>query len=160
MVSRRRRSEPAAVTDSTESPTCLMNSARRSASRSPASMRKRPEERFADLRGFQNILLAFFAETRQIAQFPFASELFEVSHGGAFEIRPEERDLLGAQRLQSEQLEQRRRIFFQKFLSQLVVAGLEDLADVLGHVFADARELAKLLDVFGEVFDALVEAEK
>ena len=62
--------------------------------------------------------------------------------------------------MQSEQLEQRRRIFFQKLLAQLVVTGLEDLADVLGHVLADAGKLAKLLDVFGEVFDALVEAEK
>ena len=44
------------------------------------------------------------------------------------------------------------------FLRRRVVAGLENFADVRGHVFADAGEFGELGFVLGELFDAFVKA--
>src|ERR1700735_1410593 len=57
-----------------------------------------------------------------------------------------------------EQFEKGGRILFKKLLTEFVVAGLEDFADVFGHVFADAGQLAELLGVLANVLDALVQA--
>src|SRR5580700_1083400 len=57
-----------------------------------------------------------------------------------------------------EQLQEGRGVLFEKFLAELVIAGLEDFADVLGHVFADTGKLAEFLGVFADVLDAFVEA--
>ena len=57
-----------------------------------------------------------------------------------------------------EQLQKTGRILFEKLLTELVIAGLQDFADVLGHVFADARELAEFLGVLADVLNAFVQA--
>ncbi len=107
------------------------------------------------LGGLQDVLLALLAESRQIAQFAFAREFRNSVNGGDLEIAPEKRDLLRAERLQVEQVQNRRRIFLQQFLAQAVVAGFEDFADVLGHPVADAGQCLELLVVRGKFFDAL-----
>ena len=67
---------------------------------------------------------------------------------------------LGPSDCSSSSSRMRGRIFLQQLLAQGVIAGFQDLADVLGHVLADAGQFAEFLIVLGEFFDALVHAEQ
>ncbi len=62
--------------------------------------------------------------------------------------------------MQFENFEKRGGIFFQQLLAQAVVAGFEDFADVLGHVFANAGKFAQLGGFLGDIFDALGHGEE
>jgi hypothetical protein len=79
-------------------------------------------------------------------------------HGGCLEGFPEQSDFFGAERLEREQVEDGRRIFLQELGAELVVAGLENFLDMLGHAVADAGQGSELLGVAGELLDGLGEA--
>ena len=111
-----------------------------------------------DLDRFQNVLFAFFAEAFQVAQLAFARQLFHLFDRSGLECFPEMRDLLGPERLQLEQLENRFRIFFEELFAQGVVAGLEDFLDVVGKALADAGQIHELFAVRGEFFDGFRQA--
>ncbi len=97
MVSLPRRSEPAGVTDSTDSP----------ASRCNAEYFRRCFIGYVDqeaaggaleeVRGFQNILFALFAEAFEIAKLSFTRQFFDAFDRGDFEFLPKQRDFLGAE---------------------------------------------------------------
>ena len=81
-VSLPRRNEPAGVTLSTAFPTLLICSAISLAAASAALIRNRPGRFLEDFHGLENILFAFFAESRQIAQFPSLRDFLDVRDGG------------------------------------------------------------------------------
>ena len=141
-VSLPRRSEPAGVTDSTGFARLRDVGAEllRLVVRHIDEESSRAGQVLELLGGFQDVLLAFFAEAGQVAQLAFARELFDAVDGGDLEFLAEEGDFLRPERLQLEQIEQGGRIFFQQLLAQAVVAGFQDFVDVLGHAFADAGQ--------------------
>ena len=159
-VSLPRRSDPAGVTDSTASPTFGNVGAQllRFVIRHIKPHPSRAGQVLELLGGLQDVLLALFAEARQVAQLAFARQLFDALDRPDFEVAPEKRDFLRSQRLQLQQVEQRRRIFLQQLLAQAVVAGLENFVDVLGHAVADAGQFLELFRILGDIFDALVDA--
>ena len=110
--------------------------------------------------GFENVLLGFFTEAGNVAEFAFAGEFGDVLDRAGLEFLPEERDLFRAEALERENVENRRGIFLQELLAEAVVAGLENFVDVIGHAFADAGKRGELGAVFGEIFDALGNAGK
>ncbi len=119
---------------------------------------KAPANFLEDLDGLENVLFGFFAEAGQIAQLAFAGQLLQLIDCAALEFAPENQSLLGAERLQREHFEHGQRIFLQQLFAQAVVAGGENLADVLGHSFADAGKLFELFRIGGDDFDRFGQA--
>ena len=101
---------------------------------------------------------ALFAEAFQVSQLSFLRQLLHAFNGADLEFLPKERHFLRSHGLQTENFEQGHRIFLQQFVAQGVVAGLQNLANVRGHTFADAWQFLQLLLVLGDVLDAFVHA--
>ena len=104
-----------------------------------------------DLDRLEDVLFGFFAESRYVAELLLAREFFDVVHRARFELAPEQRHLLRAQRMHCEQIENRFGIFLEQLLAQAVVAGFDDFLDMLGQPFAHAGKLGQLLGVAREV---------
>ena len=107
---------------------------------------------------FQNVLFAFFAEARQVAQLAFARQLLHLLHGARLECFPEKRDFLRPERLQFQQMQNRFGIFFEEFCSQGIIAGLENFLDVIGHALADAGQFHQFFAVARQLFDGFGQA--
>src|SRR5260370_17100143 len=91
------------------------------------------------------MLLALFAKAGEVAKFPLFGDSLHVGDCGSFEVGPQKSDLLWTQRLQSQQVQNRRWIFLEVLLAQRVVAGLHDLFQLLAHPAPDSRRSLDLL---------------
>ena len=113
-----------------------------------------------DFHCFENVLFAFFAKAGDVPEFSLFRDSFHVGDGAGFKVRPQESHFLRPKRLELQQIQNARRVFFQQLLAQRVVAGLHDFLQMLDHAVADARKffelfrfLDELLDRFGQAFD-------
>src|SRR5260370_10724781 len=104
------------------------------------------------------MLLALFAKAGEVAKFPLFGDSLRVGDCGSFEVGPQKSDLLWTQRLQSQQVQNRRWIFLEELLAQRVVAGLHDLFEMLDHAVADSRKFLELLRLLDELLDGFGQA--
>ena len=140
MVSLPRRSDPAGVTDSIGFRSARCARPALAASRFRHVDMESPGGFLEDFDRFQDIFFALFAEAGQVAQLAFAGQFFDLLDRAGLEGFPEKRDFLGPRDCTPSKSENRFGIFLEEFLSQGVVAGLEDFLDVIGHALADAGQ--------------------
>ena len=121
-------------------------------------MRKRPVERWKNSTAFRMFSSVFSPKPARSRSFPSRASFSTSSTVPALKFFQRKATFFGPRRLEGEEVEKRRRIFFQELLAQAVVAGVEDFVDVLGHAVADAGKFGELLAVLGEFLDALGQA--
>src|ERR1019366_8350054 len=104
-----------------------------------------PRNAAVTLNGFQYLLLALFAQTRQGAQFAFARQLLDAREIADLEGAPKQRNRFRPQSLDLQQLQNGRPVLHQQLLVRSKLAAAAQLLDVGSHTFADARNLQQLL---------------
>ncbi len=93
----------------------------------------------------EDLLLALFAEARQLAQLAFARQLLDALEVAHLKCAPHQRDGLRSEALDFQQLQHAGAILLQQFLMLLQFALPAQFLNVGGHAFADAGNLKQLL---------------
>ena len=95
----------------------------------------------------------FLAHARQFANFSCARELLDAIHVGDFVGAPDQRDRLGPETLDLQQLQHRRVILLQQLGLNGELAGIEQFLQVGEHSLADAGNGEHLLGIADDFFD-------
>ncbi len=114
----------------------------------------KPPRRFLEhFDRLQNILFALFAKTGKVAEFPLFCDFLYIGDCPGLEVGPQKRHLLGPERLQLQQIQNRRRIFLQQFFPKRIITRLNDFLKMLHHALSDSRKLFQLFRLLHELLD-------